>query len=73
MSLAGWNAPVKPHPSSAALDFGGHFVRVLFGGLMVILAVPFTLAVATLLDVLVLGPAPLTEQPRRSLRIGRFA
>jgi predicted PurR-regulated permease PerM len=43
-------------------------VGLLFGGLAVILAVPFTSAVATLIDVLVLGHAPPTEQPRRSLR-----
>ena len=41
---------------------------MLFGGLAVILAVPFTSAVATLIDVLVLGHEPPTEQPRRSLR-----
>jgi predicted PurR-regulated permease PerM len=46
-------------------------VGVLFGGLAVILAVPFTSAVATLIDVLVLGREPPTEQPRRSLRLGR--
>ena len=43
-------------------------VGVLFGGLAVILAVPFTSAVATLIDVLVLGHEPPIEQPRRSLR-----
>ena len=41
-------------------------VGVLFGGLAVILAVPFTSAVATLIDVLVLGHEPPTGQPRRS-------
>jgi len=46
-------------------------VGVLFGGLAVILAVPFTSAVATLIDVLVLGHEPPTEQPRRSLRLLR--
>jgi predicted PurR-regulated permease PerM len=46
-------------------------VGVLFGGLAVILAVPFTSAVATLIDVLVLDREPPTEQPRRSLRLGR--
>ena len=46
-------------------------VGVLFGGLAVILAVPFTSAVATLIDVLVLGHEPPTEQPRRSLRLRR--
>ena len=46
-------------------------VGVLFGGLAVILAVPFTSAVATLMDVLVLGHEPPTEQPRRSLRLRR--
>jgi predicted PurR-regulated permease PerM len=44
---------------------------VLFGGFAVILAVPFTSAVATLIDVLVLGHEPPTEQPRRSLRLLR--
>jgi predicted PurR-regulated permease PerM len=46
-------------------------VGVLFGGLAVILAVPFTSAVATLIDVLVLGHEPPTQQPRRSLRLRR--
>jgi predicted PurR-regulated permease PerM len=46
-------------------------VGVLFGGLAVILAVPFTSAVATLIDVLVFGHEPPTEQPRRSLRLRR--
>ena len=46
-------------------------VGVLFGGLAVILAVPFTSAVATLIDVLVLGHEPPTAQPRRSLRLRR--
>ena len=41
-------------------------VGVLFGGLAVVLAVPFTSAVATLIDVLVLGHDPPAEQPRRS-------
>jgi predicted PurR-regulated permease PerM len=44
-------------------------VGVLFGGLAVILAVPFTSAVATLIDVLVLGHEPPTAPPRRSLRL----
>ena len=47
-------------------------VGVLFGGLAVILAVPVTSAVATLIDVLVFGHEPPTEQPRRSLRLRRF-
>ena len=46
-------------------------VGVLFGGLAVILAVPFTSAVATIVDVLVLGHEPPAEQPRRSLRLRR--
>ena len=46
-------------------------VGVLFGGFAVILAVPFTSAVATLIDVLVLGHEPPTAQPRRSLRLRR--
>jgi hypothetical protein len=49
----------------------GRVGGVLFGGLAVILAVPFTSAVATLIDVLVLGHEPPTEQPRRSLRLRR--
>jgi putative permease len=49
------------------------FVGVLFGGLAVILAVPFTSAVATIIDVLVLGHEPPTAQPRRSLRLRRSA
>ena len=44
-------------------------VGVLFGGFAVILAVPFTSAIATLIDVLVLGNEPPSAQPRRSLRI----
>jgi predicted PurR-regulated permease PerM len=43
-------------------------VGVLFGGFAVILAVPFTSAVATLIDVLVLGHDPPTERSRQSLR-----
>jgi predicted PurR-regulated permease PerM len=48
-------------------------VGVLFGGLAVILAVPFTSAVATLIDVLVLGhdpPAAQTRRPARPRRTG---
>ena len=46
-------------------------VGVLFGGLAVVLAVPFTSAVATLVDVLVLGHDPPTAQARHPLRQGR--
>ena len=46
-------------------------VGVMFGGLAVILAVPFTSAVATLIDVLVLGHEPPAAQARRPLRIYR--
>ena len=46
-------------------------VGVLFGGLAVILAVPFTSAVATLVDVLVLGHEPPTVEPHLSLRAHR--
>ena len=46
-------------------------VGVLFGGLAVVLAVPFTSAVATLVDVLVLGHDPPTAEPRRTLRPAR--
>jgi len=46
-------------------------VGVLFGGLAVILAVPFTSAVATLIDVLVLGHEPPAAQPTRAQRLGR--
>jgi len=46
-------------------------VGLLFGGFAVILAVPFTSAVATLIDVLVLGHEPPTEEPRRTLRLRR--
>jgi predicted PurR-regulated permease PerM len=46
-------------------------VGVLFGGFAVVLAVPFTSAVATIIDVLVLGHEPPAEQPRRSLRLRR--
>jgi predicted PurR-regulated permease PerM len=48
-------------------------VGVLFGGLAVVLAVPFTSAVATLIDVLVLGHDPPPESQRRSLRSRRTA
>jgi predicted PurR-regulated permease PerM len=46
-------------------------VGVLFGGFAVILAVPFTSAVATLIDVLVLDHDPPTAQARRPVRIRR--
>jgi predicted PurR-regulated permease PerM len=46
-------------------------VGVLFGGFAVILAVPFTSAVATIIDVLVLGHEPPAAQPRRSTRLRR--
>ena len=46
-------------------------VGVLFGGFAVILAVPFTSAVATLIDVLVLGHDPPAAQARRSPRLHR--
>jgi len=40
-------------------------VGLLFGGFAVILAVPFTSAVATVIDVIVLGHDPPAPQPRR--------
>jgi len=40
-------------------------VGILFGGFAVILAVPFTSAVATVIDVIVLGHDPPPPQPRR--------
>jgi len=44
----------------------------LFGGLAVILAVPFTSAIATLIDVLVLGhEPPAIDPPRRLLPLRR--
>jgi predicted PurR-regulated permease PerM len=46
-------------------------VGVLFGGFAVILAVPFTSAVATLIDVLVLGHEPPTVEASRPLRMRR--
>ena len=46
-------------------------VGVLFGGFAVILAVPFTSAVATVIDVLVLGHEPPAAEPRRPLRLRR--
>jgi predicted PurR-regulated permease PerM len=46
-------------------------VGLLFGGLAVILAVPFTSAIATLIDVLLLGHEPPAEPPRRTLRLRR--
>jgi hypothetical protein len=53
--------------TAAALAVGA----VAFGIWQVrsVLAVTFTSAVATLIDVLVLGHEPPTEQPRRSLRL----
>ena len=46
-------------------------VGVLFGGFAVILAVPFTSAVATLIDVLVLGHDPPAAQARRPAPVRR--
>jgi predicted PurR-regulated permease PerM len=46
-------------------------VGVLFGGLAVILAVPFTSAVATLIDVMVLGHEPPVSEPRRRPQLRR--
>jgi predicted PurR-regulated permease PerM len=46
-------------------------VGLLFGGLAVILAVPFTSAVATVIDVLVLGHEPPVAESRRPLRLRR--
>jgi putative permease len=46
-------------------------VGILFGSFAVILAVPVTAAVGTLIDVLVLGHEPPTQEPRRSLRASR--
>ncbi len=46
-------------------------VGILFGPFAVILAVPVTAAVGTLIDVLVLGHEPPAAQPRRSLRTYR--
>jgi predicted PurR-regulated permease PerM len=46
-------------------------VGVLFGGFAVILAVPVTSAVATLIDVLVLGHEPPAVEARRPLRLRR--
>ena len=43
-------------------------VGVLFGGLAVILAVPFTSAVATIIDVLVLDHEPPAAEPTRTTR-----
>jgi predicted PurR-regulated permease PerM len=43
---------------------------VLFGGLAVILAVPFTSAVATIIDVLVLDHEPPAAEPTRKRRLG---
>jgi predicted PurR-regulated permease PerM len=49
-------------------------VGVLFGGLAVVLAVPFTSAVATVIDVLVLGHEPPPDtQPKRSQRLRHAA
>jgi predicted PurR-regulated permease PerM len=48
-------------------------VGILFGAFAVILAIPVTSAVATLIDVLVLDHEPPTAQPRRTLRPRRAA
>ena len=83
MSLAGWNAPVKPrasstawHPAASRWPHGiapsARQAWECCSGIGVNLAVPFTSAVAALMDVLVLGHEPPTEQPRRPLRLRRF-
>jgi predicted PurR-regulated permease PerM len=46
-------------------------VGVLFGGFAVVMAVPVTSAVATLIDVLVLGHDPPAAQTRRPARLRR--
>ena len=46
-------------------------VGVLFGGFAVVLAVPFTSAVATLIDVLVLGHDPPPAPERRTINLRR--
>jgi hypothetical protein len=43
---------------------------VLFGGLAVILAIPFTSAVATIIDVLVLDHERPAAKPARRRRLG---
>ena len=48
-------------------------VGVLFGGLAVVLAVPFTSAVATLIDVLVLDHDPPAAETHRPARLRRTA
>lgn len=44
---------------------------VLFGGLAIMLAVPFTSADATLIEILVFDQEPPTWEPRRFLRLLR--
>ena len=56
-------APQKPPDRT---DTRGAFVCLI--EIVPITAPSFTSAVATLIDVLVFGHAPLTEQPRGSLR-----
>jgi predicted PurR-regulated permease PerM len=46
-------------------------VSILFGGFAVVLAVPFTSAVATLIDVFILDRDPPAESPERRSRLRR--
>lgn len=48
-------------------------VGILFGAFAVILAIPITSAVATIIDVSVLGHEPPATEPSRSIKLGRAA
>jgi predicted PurR-regulated permease PerM len=71
---------VNPHVMGGSVGFSPlvtlttvSVVGLVFGGFAVILAIPVTSAVATLIDVLVLGNEPPAAQPARSLRLRRSA
>lgn len=71
---------INPHVMGGSVGFSPlvtlttvAVVGLLFGAFAVILAIPITSAVATLVDVLVLGHDPPAEEPQRSLRLHRTA
>jgi len=71
---------INPHVMGGSVGFSPlvtlttvAVVGLLFGGFAVILAIPVTSAVATVIDVLVLGHDPPAAQPARSLRLRRSA
>jgi predicted PurR-regulated permease PerM len=71
---------INPHVMGGSVGFSPlvtlttvSVVGLLFGGFAVILAIPVTSAVATLIDVLVLGHDPPTAEPARPFRLRRSA